>query len=402
MLMCKPATDAQCQSFDESLRGAWQKVLNVELTPPVWKRAELPLKMGGLATGTVTSRAASAFLCSWTRTQAEVLRRVGLQTVGALMQADDVLGAQIQEARRVAITMGAPEAKLPFAPDGPAPRPTRQKAFVEAISEDTRNGWLREDSAWTNTQKAQLRSVSGPGAAGFLLLPTQPDHHVEDNLFRAAVVRRLGGTVVPREGQNATCELVSREGRCTVPLDGAAVHANQCKCGGLVMRRHDRVVKWLAEWLGDGRVESDVLVEQVVASENIPDGRLDVTFEQEGRRVWLDVAVVATRTANEREIRRRAKNDGSAARDEEVSKKSRYRGLATPFVIEAYGRPGQCARGIIGKYCQDRGSGDSADAAAAWQTLSAIIQAGSSDLELRACGWAPANRGEATFTYNGA
>ncbi|MGB1357720.1 MAG: hypothetical protein ACPG7P_10595, partial [Candidatus Puniceispirillaceae bacterium] len=31
VLMCKPATDAQCQSFDESLRGAWQKVLNVEL-----------------------------------------------------------------------------------------------------------------------------------------------------------------------------------------------------------------------------------------------------------------------------------------------------------------------------------------------------------------------------------
>ena len=60
---------------------------------------------------------------------------------------------------------------------------------------------------------------------------------------------------------------------------------------------------------------------------------------------------MAARAINEREIHHRAGTDDSASRDE-VSKKSGYRGLATPFVIEAYGGLGQCARGIIGKCCQ--------------------------------------------------
>ena len=41
-------------------------------------------------------------------------------------------------------------------------------------------------------------------------------------------------------------------------------------------------------------------------------------------------------TINAAERLRRAKLDGAAARHEEGAKRSRYRGLATPFVIEAH------------------------------------------------------------------
>ena len=67
------------------------------------------------------------------------------------------------------------------------------------------------------------------------------------------------------------------------------------------MRRHDRVLRWLAGWLEDGRVESDVLVEQSAPTVAFPDGRLDITFETDGRRTWLDVAVVSVLTTNSRE-----------------------------------------------------------------------------------------------------
>ncbi|CAE8650193.1 unnamed protein product, partial [Polarella glacialis] len=96
---------------------------------------------------------------------------------------------------------------------------------------------------------------------------------------------------------------------------------------------------------------------------------------------------------------RRAMTDGSAARAEEVSKRNRCLNLASPFVLESLGRPGDTARNFIGKYAVDKGAGESADAAAAWQSLSAIVQSESADLELRTCGWSPADRGDAQFVY---
>ena len=87
----------------------------------------------------------------------------------------------------------------------------------------------------------------------------------------------------------------------------------------------------------------------------------------------------------------------AAARDAEMDKRRRYAGLATPFVMEALGRPGTCARGIIGQYAKEDESGSSADAAAAWQSLSAIVQADSARTEMRACGWSPADWADAAL-----
>ena len=79
------------------------------------------------------------------------------------------------------------------------------------------------------------------------------------------------------------------------PLDNGGIHANQCKEGGHVIRRRDRVVRWLAGWIED-RIGSQVLVEQAVAAEGEEEDRLDLTLESGGRRLWLDVAVVNVMT----------------------------------------------------------------------------------------------------------
>ena len=142
--------------------------------------------------------------------------------------------------------------------------------------------------------------------------------------------------------------------------------------GGNVIRRHDRVVRWLASWTED-RIGSQVLVEQAIAAEGEEEDRLGLTLESGGKRLWLDVAIVNVMTINAAERLRRAKLDGAAARHEEGAKRSKYRGLATPFVIEAHGRPGDFAHSVIGRFARGSELGNPTDVARAWQSLSAIV-----------------------------
>ena len=146
----------------------------------------------------------------------------------------------------------------------------------------------------------------------------------------------------------------------------------------------------MARWIED-RIGSQALVGQTIAAEGEEEDRLDLTLESGGRRLWLDVAVINGMTTNAAEGLRQAKLDGAAARREEGAKRSKYRGLATPFVIEAHGRPGDFARSIIGRFARDYGQGNSTDVAEAWQSLSAIVQSESAALELRTCGHSPAD-----------
>ena len=179
------------------------------------------------------------------------------------------------------------------------------------------------------------------------------------------------------------CALVAKDGTvCGRPLDNGGIHANRCKKGGHVIRRHDRVVRWLAGWIED-RIGSQV-------ADGEEEDWLDLTLESGGRRLWLDVAIVNVMTINPGEHLRRAKLDGAAARHEEGAKRSRYRGLATPFVIEAHGRPGDFARSVIGRFARDSELGNSTDVAMAWQSLSAIVQSESAALGLRSSAYTPA------------
>ena len=205
----------------------------------------------------------------------------------------------------------------------------------------------------------------------FLLMPAQQDHRIEDPLFRVAVVRRLGGWVAAKAGPGSPrhCALIGKDGTvCGRPLGNGGIHANQCKKEGHVIRRHDRVVRWQAGWIEDG-IGSQVLVEQAVAAEGEEGDRLDLTLESGGRRLWLDLAIVNVMTINAAERLRRAKLDEAAARHEEGAKRSRYRGLATPFVIEAHGRPGDFARSVISRFAKDSELGNSTDVARAWQSF---------------------------------
>ena len=177
-------------------------------------------------------------------------------------------------------------------------------------------------------------------------------------------------------------------------LDDSAVHARTCAKGGHIIRRHDRIVRWLQRWLSQGRVGSEPRVEQVLPEEH---GRLDIVFQGGGTNVWVDVAVTAAVTASERAVASHAKTDGAAARAEEAVKRTRYHSRATPFVLEADGRPGPSAKQFLRRYAQEAGEGFSTSPAHAWACVSSTLQSGNAEVELAAWSSRALIDGQVTF-----
>ena len=284
VLMCKAVNRDQAEAYDTRVRICWEKVIGIAFTDGAWSRATLPLKMGGIAPGTVADRASAAFITATTRTLPEVLRRTGLGSVPAVRLAAPSLDNRIIGAAADLVNRGVEENRIPLTEESPHVAP-RQKDLVDRVHKERYRDLL---GVLDDSGRGQLRSASGPGAASFLTLPTQQNHYVEDSLFRVAVVRRLGGRVLPKTDRHAPhCALHGGRGRCNEPLDAGGIHANRCEMGGFVVRRRDRIVRWLAEWLAD-RVETDVLVEQATPVDGEAKGRPDITLESNGRRLWID------------------------------------------------------------------------------------------------------------------
>ena len=126
-------------------------------------------------------------------------------------------------------------------------------------------------------------------------------------------------------------------------------------------------------------------------------GRLDLVFQDAGTTVWVDVAVTSAVTSNERTLQARARSDGAAARAEESVKRSRYHSRATPFVLEADGRPGGSAKSFIRRYAQTASEEHSTSAAHAWICLSSVLQSGNADIELQAWGPGAISSGKVTY-----
>ena len=200
------------------------------------------------------------------------------------------------------------------------------------------------------------------------MTPTDLKVVIDDERFDVAVARRLGGGLRPVQGR---------------PVNTSTV-------GSQVIERYDRIVRWLARWLAEGRTSTLPEIEQVLPSEN---GRLDLTFVQDGRQWWVDVAVTSAPTTCARSQAARAKTDGRAARDEEAVKRNRYRQMAHPFVMEAHGRPGPAAVAFMRGFAGDGATGASQSIADAWAALSSILQSGSAWIEMKSYGRSAVSRG---------
>ena len=131
-------------------------------------------------------------------------------------------------------------------------------------------------------------------------------------------------------------------------LDEFGTHPVQCARGGWVVRRHNDVVRYLAE-----RFRTDLGAQTGGAARTqldrtTPDGgpiesRLDLVVTYHGRTTWLDAVVTDPWCSDPSTRRARLNRDGAAAEAAEQTKRRRYGLEAVPFALETGGRWGELA-----------------------------------------------------------
>jgi hypothetical protein len=383
ILVAKPITTVATGAYDQNLRQAWQTLLGLTITDTAWIRGSLPMRDGGAGFGMIGPRAPAAYLSAWSRTWTYVVRHLGFDTSTELLHADPGLGIELNNAAAAIRPLIPPVFDIPWEHTPTPPKEIRQGTLLRHIWRSTRKNLL--DQMQTLAAPARLRSCGGPGAGGFLIAPSDDSTWMQDIAFKVAINRRLGGCLrSAHQGDAPACQHRGRAGVCGAPLDADGFHASICATGGHVIARHDSLSRWLQRWLAQGRAHSIPRLEQVLPEEA---GRLDLVFQDAGTTVWVDVAVTSAVTTNQRALQARSRSDGVAARAEESVKRSRYHGRATPFVLEADGRPGTSAKTFIRRYSSTASEGHSISPAHAWICISSILQSGNADIELQA--WGP-------------
>ena len=365
-----PLSTAEVVAYDAELRRCWERILQLKLSDVAWAKSQLPLRDGGLASGAVhvgLPRAAAAFSAMCSRVLPFVASQRGMESVTELLDADDYLSSQIYKSVGQLEEAGLNSSTIPWS-NGDVPRPFRQGKLVRRLAVKAREMFINN---MDDLAAARWRSCSGAGSSGFLLAPLTGMPTVENTFFRIALAKRFGGGIQAgnRAGPCPCCCHIGRNGPCTEALDPAGIHPELCMRGGYVVRSHNRLVRWLADWLRDSRAESDVALERKIVA---PDGRMDVVVGHGNEQDWIDVAIVSPSSSCSRSLKGRARKDGDAARAEEGVKRRRYGTRVSPFVIEAGGRPGASARSILMRHalpdCSD-------DVSCAWRAISNLVQA---------------------------
>ena len=240
-------------------------------------------------------------------------------------------------------------------------------------------------------EQAELRSASGAGAGAFLHPPTQEDHLMTDGHFVVAVRLRARAAVLPQQSEVCMHKDAETGRICGKECDTRGFHARTCKVGGGVVRRHDRIRDWLQGWVAMV-TGTEALKEQYVPHWDSTDSygnrvraRLDVCFVDQGRKVYVDVAVTESATTCSQTLRARAKRNAAAAIDMEDRKRIRYPGPALrPFVVEALGRCGPGALALLKSLAPTEPEERPVVLAAARQTLSVLVQTSNTELMLSA------------------
>ena len=279
-----------------------------------------------------------------------------------------MLARQVQQTVDALEGAGLQSSTVPWSNQS-IPAPFHQSKVVRRLSSKFRE---RKLAAMDALAAARWRSCSGAGSSGFPLTPLSPTTPVENILFRIAVAKRMGGGVQAGSQSNPApqCCHMGRNGACTHILDPEGVHADICPMGGYIVRAHNRLSCWLADWLKQSRAASEVHMELKLSA---PEGRMDVVVGHGSDQDWIDVAIVSPSSTCSRTLQSRAKKDGSGARAEEGIQRRRYGSRVSPFVIESGGRPGASARAILMRYALDDPT-ISADVGTAWRAISCLVQ----------------------------
>ena len=240
-----------------------------------------------------------------------------------------------------------------------------QRALTKELAEVAYKDVLRQLPV---DKQAWLRSCGGPGAGGWLQVPSCPAEVWADRPYGAALRLRLG--LIPGPSPYASF-LGDTEG-------GAAV------------ARHNALRDFLAQWLKEHTLfpaPTEQLIPELVTDDGT-EARLDVVAHDDfGARILVDVAVTHAASANAPRLARAALVNGAAARTREGTKHARYQNATdlVPFVLETGGRVGAAARAMVQRLAPVVPEMRSAAVGALWRGASARVQKANAMMALAAC-----------------
>ena len=207
----------------------------------------------------------------------------------------------------------------------------------------TRRGWQHEAASrverqhreveilprLTDSEKASLRSQSGPGAASALsAVPSSDVFRISPHLFRVLLLRRFRLPLPP----------VSRSCRCVRPLDSRGHHRAGCSRAGVLGRRGFAVESAGARICREAgaRVSTNVFVRDLdLDAPNVHDARrLEIIAEGlplfGGAQLAIDTTLVSAHHCDGSARRGGATNDGAALLVARRRKETTYPELVGP------------------------------------------------------------------------
>ena len=137
-------------------------------------------------------------------------------------------------------------------------------------------------------------------------------------------------------------------------MDARGVHVAICKCGGLKILRHSRLVGCVRGVLRESGATVSPVEVRVPGWTNSrgEEARLEVAYVVDGFRRYADVTIRHPRAV--RHVGSAADRDGAAAGEGEAAKLARYPAVAdagleavVPFAVETFGRLGPQALGLL-------------------------------------------------------
>ena len=341
------------KQFDDTLVDGLEQLLGDVLDEGQREQCFLRLADGGLGFNSAQQAQEAAYLGSWALTLKDVASSLGVSSWQTFRARCAPLAASLDEA----------EAKMIEQSDGML-QPVdwvgllshpqgKLQSFWSAKLKETRKEKLMQELDQDN--RVDLRSAGGPGAGGFLEVPTPFEDEVlkpmPEKHFSTMLQDRMRLQICP---DNRTCQHRKQNGDlCGEPLDRRGKHALKCECGPSRTGRHDALRDCTANFHPKVCGYVACKEQRVTAWDRtnprtglLEEARLDVATRDAatGRKIFIDANVTCAHSGYEPRQRARAGKDGVAAADSVRGKRLRYPpqgGELGPLVFEAGGRPAE-------------------------------------------------------------
>ena len=358
----------------------------------------LPLKMGGCGIASAETTRLPAYLGAWEQSLSAVGKTLGANSAAQLHDSASTTRETIAVAAVELRAMGIPDYAFDWEEVFSEPRKRRQRELTKQLQTTRRDELLVRLPL---QDQADFRSGGGVGAGAFLDTPTTnlklPDDRMRVALRARLRMARPGFDISLESSVHAThCQHANTNSGvfCGLPLDQH--DPARCAVGGAFVRGHNQLRDFLARWVGE-QTGQPTAIEQLVTPwhRRLPSGefemaKLDVSCMIGITRTHIDVAYTNARTEQANERNHRAKEDGRAAAQKVLQKRTRYPPAANPgeslvpFVIEALGRPSTEAVALLRALASSDPIERSTQLSEAWREVSVITQTRLAELYLSA------------------